>query len=79
MLNNILNKRIFINNYCKLWMSFSLCGVACLQVEYLSGDSVWNFHVWNEAWMSRPDLIPGMGGWQVVDATPQETSEGIYS
>lgn len=48
------------------------------EVEYLSEDSVWNFHVWNEVWLSRPDLIPGMGGWQVVDATPQETSEGIF-
>lgn len=24
----------------------------------------------------RPDLPPGLGGWQVVDATPQETSDG---
>lgn len=37
-----------------------------------------NFHVWNECWMARPDLPPGMGGWQVVDATPQRTSQGIY-
>ena len=21
-----------------------------------SGDSVWNFHVWNDAWMKRADL-----------------------
>lgn len=34
--------------------------------------------MWNECWMARPDLPPGMGGWQVVDATPQETSQGIY-
>ena len=39
-------------------------------------DSVWNFHVWNEAWMTRPDLDSGLGGWQAVDATPQETSDG---
>jgi transglutaminase 1 len=37
-----------------------------------------NFHVWNEAWMCRPDLPSGNGGWQVFDATPQETSGGIY-
>lgn len=37
-----------------------------------------NFHVWNECWMARPDLPVGMGGWQVVDATPQETSQGRY-
>ncbi|KAH9499751.1 hypothetical protein Btru_077734 [Bulinus truncatus] len=43
-----------------------------------SDDSIWNFHVWNEAWMARPDLPTGYGGWQAFDATPQETSEGIY-
>lgn len=40
-------------------------------------DSIWNFHVWNEAWFSRPDLPPGYGGWQAVDATPQEASEAV--
>ncbi|XP_076839690.1 protein-glutamine gamma-glutamyltransferase K-like [Brachyhypopomus gauderio] len=47
-------------------------------INELNNDSIWNFHVWNEAWMSRPDLPAGMGGWQVVDATPQETSQGTY-
>ncbi|XP_012938089.1 hemocyte protein-glutamine gamma-glutamyltransferase [Aplysia californica] len=41
-------------------------------------DSIWNFHVWNEAWMARPDLPTGFGGWQAFDATPQETSDGTY-
>ncbi|XP_032964039.1 protein-glutamine gamma-glutamyltransferase 5 [Rhinolophus ferrumequinum] len=41
-------------------------------------DAVWNFHVWNECWMARKDLPPGYGGWQVLDATPQETSNGLY-
>ncbi|XP_070559597.1 protein-glutamine gamma-glutamyltransferase K-like [Ptychodera flava] len=41
-------------------------------------DSVWNFHVWNECWMSRSDLPDGYGGWQLVDGTPQETSDGVY-
>ncbi|KAK7915681.1 hypothetical protein WMY93_011442 [Mugilogobius chulae] len=36
-----------------------------------SGDSVWNFHVWVEGWMRRPDLAPGFDGWQVLDPTPQ--------
>lgn len=27
--------------------------------------------------MTRPDLPAGFGGWQAVDATPQETSDGI--
>ncbi|XP_051735965.1 protein-glutamine gamma-glutamyltransferase K isoform X3 [Ctenopharyngodon idella] len=43
-----------------------------------TNDSVWNFHVWNESWMTRPDLPTGYGGWQVVDATPQEPSQGSY-
>lgn len=25
--------------------------------------------------MQRPDLPPGYGGWQVIDATPQESSD----
>ncbi|XP_063385685.1 hemocyte protein-glutamine gamma-glutamyltransferase-like [Cydia fagiglandana] len=41
-------------------------------------DSIWNFHVWNDVWMARPDLPSGYGGWQAIDATPQETSEGKY-
>ncbi|XP_057271273.1 protein-glutamine gamma-glutamyltransferase K, partial [Pezoporus wallicus] len=47
-------------------------------MERLNTDSVWNFHVWNDCWMKRPDLPAGHDGWQVVDATPQETSSGIY-
>ncbi|CAG7835561.1 unnamed protein product [Allacma fusca] len=45
-------------------------------------DSIWNFHVWNDVWMARPDLevggTKGYGGWQAIDATPQETSEGVF-
>ncbi|XP_050294065.1 hemocyte protein-glutamine gamma-glutamyltransferase-like [Anthonomus grandis grandis] len=41
-------------------------------------DKCWNFHVWNDVWMARPDLPPGYGGWQVIDATPQETSDRVY-
>nr|XP_020459173.1 protein-glutamine gamma-glutamyltransferase K-like isoform X2 [Monopterus albus] len=48
-------------------------------IDHLNTDSVWNFHVWNDCWMARPDLPPGNGGWQAVDATPQETSQGIYN
>ncbi|KAM3875941.1 protein-glutamine gamma-glutamyltransferase K-like [Diretmus argenteus] len=47
-------------------------------IDYLNTDSIWNFHVWNDCWMARSDLPPGMGGWQVVDATPQETSQGVF-
>ncbi|XP_031574410.1 protein-glutamine gamma-glutamyltransferase K-like [Actinia tenebrosa] len=41
-------------------------------------DSVWNFHVWNESYFTRPDLPSGYDGWQAHDATPQETSEGVF-
>ncbi|XP_051000568.1 LOW QUALITY PROTEIN: protein-glutamine gamma-glutamyltransferase E [Acomys russatus] len=41
-------------------------------------DSVWNFHVWNEGWFVRPDLGSQYDGWQVLDATPQERSQGVF-
>jgi len=41
-------------------------------------DSIWNFHVWNEVWFARPDLPKGYGGWQAIDSTPQEKSDGSY-
>lgn len=50
----------------------------CEAIEKLNSDSVWNFHVWNEVWMTRPDLGEEYDGWQVVDATPQEESDGQY-
>lgn len=40
-------------------------------------DSIWNFHVWCDAWMKRPDQT-GRDGWQAVDATPQELSAGAF-
>ena len=30
--------------------------------------------MWVEAWMTRPDLSGHHGGWQAMDATPQELS-----
>ncbi|CAH2292171.1 -glutamine gamma-glutamyltransferase 2 [Pelobates cultripes] len=41
-------------------------------------DMIWNFHCWVESWMARPDLEGGYDGWQVVDPTPQEKSDGVY-
>ncbi|XP_078005296.1 protein-glutamine gamma-glutamyltransferase E [Phascolarctos cinereus] len=41
-------------------------------------DSIWNFHVWNEAWFVRIDLDSQYNGWQVLDATPQERSQGVF-
>lgn len=46
----------------------------------MNRDSIWNYHVWNEVWMERADLGSAgkYNGWQVVDATPQEMSDGVY-
>jgi len=46
--------------------------------ERVSADnSIWNFHVWVDAWMRRPDIAGNGGdGWQAIDATPQEESSG---
>ncbi|XP_053103811.1 protein-glutamine gamma-glutamyltransferase E-like [Hemicordylus capensis] len=44
----------------------------------MGSDSVWNFHVWNESWFVRSDLGATYNGWQIVDATPQERSTGIF-
>ncbi|KAG9476013.1 protein-glutamine gamma-glutamyltransferase 4 [Eleutherodactylus coqui] len=48
------------------------------KMDDYSSDSIWNFHVWNDVWMKRPDLPDGYDGWQAIDATPQEPSEGIF-
>lgn len=56
-------------------MHFTAAGVP---LEDENVDSIWNFHVWNEVWMARRDLPSGYGGWQAIDATPQETSGGIF-
>ncbi|XP_019480627.1 PREDICTED: protein-glutamine gamma-glutamyltransferase 2 [Hipposideros armiger] len=41
-------------------------------------EMIWNFHCWVESWMTRPDLKRGYEGWQAIDPTPQEKSEGTY-
>ncbi|KAF2974970.1 hypothetical protein EK904_014756 [Melospiza melodia maxima] len=46
--------------------------------ERQSWDKIWNFHCWVESWMTRPDLGGDYDGWQVLDPTPQEKSEGVY-
>ncbi|NXH11682.1 TGM4 glutamyltransferase, partial [Bucco capensis] len=48
------------------------------KMNSMSFDSVWNFHVWNDAWMKRTDLPAGFDGWQAVDSTPQEQSQGVF-
>ncbi|XP_069812139.1 LOW QUALITY PROTEIN: protein-glutamine gamma-glutamyltransferase 6-like, partial [Dendropsophus ebraccatus] len=37
-----------------------------------------NFHVWNESWFMRRDLGLFYSGWQVLDSTPQEQSQGVF-
>ncbi|KAK2824084.1 hypothetical protein Q5P01_021259 [Channa striata] len=39
---------------------------------------IWNYHCWVESWMRRNDLPEGNDGWQVLDPTPQERSDGMY-
>lgn len=39
-------------------------------------ETCWNFHVWNDVWMARPDLGIKYSGWQAIDATNQVISEG---
>ena len=36
-------------------------------------ETKWNFHVWSEAWLERPDLLQ-QADWNALDATPQEPS-----
>ncbi|XP_076271354.1 annulin-like [Rhynchophorus ferrugineus] len=47
-------------------------------MDDMNSDSVWNFHVWNEVYMTRPDLGKEYSGWQAIDSTPQELSEDMY-
>ncbi|XP_054048664.1 protein-glutamine gamma-glutamyltransferase 4 [Rissa tridactyla] len=48
------------------------------KLNRMSLDSVWNFHVWNDVWMKRMDLPSGFDGWQAIDSTPQEQSQGAF-
>lgn len=51
-------------------------------MEEMNSDSIWNYHVWNEVWMTRPDLNQNeeqeYDGWQAVDSTPQEMSDMMF-
>ncbi|NWV29464.1 TGM4 glutamyltransferase, partial [Origma solitaria] len=48
------------------------------KLNSLTLDSTWNFHVWNDVWMKRTDLPAGFDGWQAIDSTPQEQSQGRF-
>ena len=59
------------------WEKMRTSGLGTPEREMITlNDSIWNFHVWNDVWMARPDLPRGYGGWQAIDATPQEASDG---
>ena len=49
-------------------------------IDERTSDSIWNFHAWVDAKMSREDISSAAGyvQWNAVDATPQETSGGKY-
>lgn len=56
---------------CIVWWEMYYCH------SLVTGASICrNFHVWNEGWFVRTDLGPSYNGWQVLDATPQERSQG---
>ena len=47
-------------------------------IEEHNDDSVWNFHVWNEVFLTGRGHWPSTyAGWAAVDATPQESSNNI--
>lgn len=50
------------------------------EVDAFPQDATWTFHVWNEIYCKRPDLSPRgeFDGWQAVDGTPQELSDGVF-
>ncbi|XP_066093963.1 protein-glutamine gamma-glutamyltransferase 2-like [Saccopteryx bilineata] len=50
----------------------------CGEIQHDESESIWNYHCWVESWMTRPDLKQGYDGWQALDPTPQEKSEGTY-
>ncbi|KAK3548442.1 hypothetical protein QTP70_013131 [Hemibagrus guttatus] len=73
-----------VTNYTSAHDTDGNINVDCLFNEKLESvsegrnDMIWNFHCWVESWMSREDLPKGYDGWQVLDPTPQERSEGVY-
>jgi hypothetical protein len=71
------DRKPFDNFMTKHW-TYTVAGTWQHNSEY-DKDSVWNFHVWNDMWMKRPDeknnnCNVNMDGWQAVDATWQERS-----
>ncbi|MCC6284754.1 MAG: hypothetical protein IT439_05555 [Phycisphaerales bacterium] len=60
----------------ELWYTYSQApggGWAPVRGPY---DHLWDYHIWTEAWMLRPDRSDSgaTGGWQALDATPLQPS-----
>uniref|UniRef100_A0A3B5AL81 Protein-glutamine gamma-glutamyltransferase 2 n=1 Tax=Stegastes partitus TaxID=144197 RepID=A0A3B5AL81_9TELE len=64
------------NNSLSIDEYYDDCGIQARETS----DTIWNYHVWVEGWMKRPDLKKdnSYDGWQVLDPTPQEMSQGVY-
>ncbi|XP_052830585.1 annulin-like isoform X2 [Octopus bimaculoides] len=45
------------------------------RLPHLTRQSIWNFHVWMDAWILRPDL-PSGHGWHAVEPTPKKLEFG---
>lgn len=62
---------------------FSFCSRAFIVFHYSINVIVFlrNYHVWVEGWMKRPDLAKDgrYDGWQALDPTPQEKSDGTVT
>ncbi|RWS04556.1 Hemocyte protein-glutamine gamma-glutamyltransferase-like protein, partial [Dinothrombium tinctorium] len=59
-------------------LPFDLYLTQYLYLRNVKQEIQWNFHVWNEIWMRRPDLGTNKyDGWQVIDATLQVTINNI--
>lgn len=67
------SKEVLIS--CDLAKSVLYHRAQCLVINTLCA-SHRTFHVWNECWMARTDLLPEYSGWQALDATCQKKSKG---
>lgn len=73
------NEGTFRSTYDQLPSDFTVEMSSNWEQAESRGDSVWNFHVWNEGWMSRPDLSSADPKWNSFDQTQQEGSRSYYT
>lgn len=67
---------VYFENLQTIYRFFSMQGK---EIKADNPEFKWTHHVWVEVWMTRPDLpYPYNGaGWQVIDGTPQQRSNGF--